>query len=155
MPRPPRGERRILPVVFPPIVNVLFSVVWIALGAPARVKSPENDAVPVVVKFVKLPVDGVVAPIAVPFIPVEVTLNAPEVMSKLFIPVEMVELLRPVKLIAPEVPVMVTPPPRTVNPFSAVKSPEEIISPSYVLITHIANTHPLSQLFSPTHTKKF
>lgn len=85
-PAPDNGEIIIFPVVLPPIVRVLFSVVWIDLGAPASVRSPEKEAVPVVVRFVKLPVEGVVLPIAVLLIPVAVTLKLPAPINKLFAP---------------------------------------------------------------------
>ena len=73
-PTPLRGLIVISPVVSPPIVNVLNSVVWIDLGAPARVRLPDIEAAPVVVRFVNVAAAGVVAPITVPLIPVAVTL---------------------------------------------------------------------------------
>lgn len=128
-PAPASGERTIFPVVPPPIVSVLFSVVWIDLGAPASVRSPENEAVPVVVRFVKLPVDGVVAPIAVLLIPVAVVLKLFEVIIKLFPPVLITEAESPERLRVPEVAVKLIAPVVRVNPLDAVINPFDVIVP--------------------------
>jgi len=45
-PTPFNGVSEIFPVVLPPIVSVLFAVVWIDRGEPASVRFPETVAVP-------------------------------------------------------------------------------------------------------------
>jgi hypothetical protein len=50
-PEPLRGFIKISPVVLPPIVRVLLSVVWIDLRPAANVRFPEIEAFPLVVKF--------------------------------------------------------------------------------------------------------
>ena len=45
-PDPFNGERKIFPVVFPPIVNVLFCVVWISPVPFLKESDPDTDAVP-------------------------------------------------------------------------------------------------------------
>ena len=115
-PFPPLGARIISPVVFPPIVKVLFAVVWMERGAPASVKLPENDAFEVVVRFVKLPVDGVVTPIAVPLIPVEVVLKLFDVIVKSFEPVSIDDAPRPESARLPDVAVTLNAPDPCVKP---------------------------------------
>ena len=95
---------------------------------------PEKEAVPVVVKFVKLPVDGVVAPIAVALMPVEVVLKFEEVNVSELEPASIVELFKPVRLRVPEVAVKLRAPPERVNPFEAVRSPAEVIAPVPVVV---------------------
>jgi len=126
---PLSGESIISPVVFPPIVRVLKSVVWIDLGAPARVRLPDTDAKPVVVRFVNVAAAGVVAPITVLLIPVAVTLKFPAVNNTLFAPKSRLEAERPVKFNAPEVPVMLTAPVEIVRPADPVRRPAEVIVP--------------------------
>ena len=87
------------------------------------------EALLVVVRLVKLPVDGVVAPMAVPLIPVEVVLKLEDVTRKLLIPVSRVTPVRFVRLSRPEVPVIETAPVVTVRPFDAVKRLFEVIVP--------------------------
>ena len=121
------------PVVLPPIVRVLKSVVWIERGAPASVRLPENEAFPVVVRVVKLPVDGVVTPIAVLLMPVAVVVKLDDVNVRAFAPASNVDAPSPVRTIAPDVPVIFTAPAVTVRPFEAVKSPLDVIVPPDVV----------------------
>ena len=132
-PVPLVGEISMFPVVSPPIVKVLFAVVCIDLGAPARVRLPETEAFPVVVSVVKAPVEGVVKPIAVPFIPVEVRLKLPEATSKLFTPKSRFDANNPVRFKAPDVPVKFTAPVVIVIPFDPVKRPADVIVPAPVV----------------------
>ncbi len=125
-PEPLRGESAIFPVVSPPIVSVLFAVVWIARAPPAKVRLPEIEAVPVVVKLVKLPVDGVVNPIAVPLIPVAVVLMLFEVIIILFPPASIDAAVRPERARVPDDAVKLSAPPVRVKPFEAVKSPPDV-----------------------------
>jgi hypothetical protein len=115
------------------MVRVLLSVVCIERGAPASVRLPEKEAFDVVVKVVKLPVDGVVAPIAVPLIPVAVVLKLAEVNVKAFEPVSIDDAPRPDKVSAPEVPVMLTAPVVVVKPLEAVSKPFDVIVPPAVV----------------------
>jgi hypothetical protein len=118
---PPREVR-----LLPETVKVLSSVV-----APCRVNDPgviadpieliEDAPVPRVVdpdevRVVKAPVEGVVAPMAVPLIPVAVVLKLPEVKVMLLAPVFIEEADRPDKVKAPEVPVKFKAPVVRVNP---------------------------------------
>jgi len=128
-PVPLRGETIMFPVVSPPIVRVLKSVVWIERGAPARVRLPDTDAKPVVVRFVNVAAAGVVAPITVLLIPVAVTLKFPAVNNTLFAPKSRLEAERPVRLKLPEVAVKFNAPVVRVNPFEAVRRPAEVIVP--------------------------
>ena len=82
----------------------------------------------------KLPVDGVVAPIAVPLIPVAVVLKLEDVKVSAFPPASIVDAPSPVSAIAPEEPVILTAPAVTVSPFEAVKSPFEVIVPPVVVV---------------------
>ena len=72
-------------------------------------------------RLLKIPLEAVVAPIAVPLIPVEVVLKFPEVIVKLFAPVLMLDDPNPDNVSAPEVPVKFKAPVVTVRPLLAVK----------------------------------
>ena len=98
-------------------------------GAPARVRLPDTDAKPVVVRFVKLPVEGVVKPMAVLLIPVEVVLKFEPVNRMLFAPALNVTPVRPVRFRFPEVPVRLIAPVVRVRPFWAVRRPLDVIVP--------------------------
>jgi hypothetical protein len=88
---------------------------------------------PVVEIVVNAPVEGVVAPIAVPLIPVAVVLKLPEVTVKLFAPVLIEEAPSPDSAKAPEVPVKLIAPVVRVNPLLAVKSAAEVMVPEPVV----------------------
>ena len=77
----------------------------------------------------KLPVDGVVAPIAVPLIPVVVVVKLPDENSKLLTPASIVDVFKPVRVSVPDPAVKFKAPPDSVNPFEAVSSPAEVIVP--------------------------
>ena len=79
------GLRIIFPVVSPPIVNGLNAVVWIVLAPPAKVKLPEAEAFPAIVRS-----------------PVEVRLKLDEVTVRALAPSVNVDGAAPVKLSAPE-----------------------------------------------------
>jgi len=75
-----------------------------------------NVVFPEEVSVVKAPVEGVVAPMAVPLIPVAVVLKLPDVKVILLAPVLIDEADRPDKAKAPEVPVKFKAPVVRVNP---------------------------------------
>lgn len=78
---------------------------------------------------VNLPVDAVVAPMAVLFIPVAVVLKFPDVKVKLFAPELIDEAPSPDSAKAPDVPVIFVAPVVCVNPFDAVSSPADVTVP--------------------------
>ena len=80
-----------------------------------------------------MPVEGVVAPIAVEFIPVEVVLKLPDVMVRLFAPVEIDEAPSPDRVKEPEVEVKESAPVVSVRPFDAVRVPALVIVPDPVV----------------------
>jgi len=98
------------------------------------VASPES-VTEVPVKAAKVPAAGVVAPITVPFIPVDVVLKFPEVNVRLLAPVLIDEAPRPVSDSAPEVPVRLTAPVVKVKPLLAVKVCVEVSAPPLVVVT--------------------
>jgi len=77
-------------------------------------------------KVVNAPVPGVVAPIAVLLIPVDVVLKLLLVIVRSLEPVEILDAERPDRVRAPEVPVRLTAPVVTVNPSEAVRRPAEV-----------------------------
>lgn len=77
----------------------------------------------------KLPVDGVVNPIAVLLIPVAVVLKLFEVIVKLFPPVFMIEADKPERFNVPDVAVRLRAPVESVNPLDAVNNPFDVIVP--------------------------
>lgn len=85
--------------------------------------------VELVASVVKAAVEGVVVPIAVALIPVAVVVRLLAAMSKLFIPVEIVDPERPVKFNPPEVAVKLSAPVVCVKPLDAVNSPADVIAP--------------------------
>ena len=118
---PPREVK-----LLPETVKVLSSVV-----APCKVSDPGVILEPIVftdeapvprvvdpdeVRVVKAPVEGMVAPMAVPLIPVAVVLKLPDVKVILLAPVFIEEADRPDKVKAPEVPVKFKAPVVSVNP---------------------------------------
>ena len=82
----------------------------------ARVVAPVDERV------VKAAVEGVVAPIAVPLIPVAVVLKLAEVMVRLFPPREIEEALSPERLMVPLVAVRFKAPDERVKPLEAVSN---------------------------------
>jgi hypothetical protein len=88
-----------------------------------------NVDVPVAVRLVNAPVDGVVAPMAVELIPVAVVFRLPAVMVRLFPPAEMLEADNPDKAKAPEVAVRFSAPVVWVSPLLAVSVPAAVTVP--------------------------
>jgi hypothetical protein len=80
--------------------------------------------------LVNLPVDAVVAPIAVELIPVAVVLRLDDVNVKALAPVEIEEAERPDNAKAPEVPVKLSAPVVNVKPLLAVNNPEKVGFPT-------------------------
>ena len=134
LPSPGVEEPRVL---FPETVkSPVISVLSLRERFPllSEIASVTERAPPTVVSFVEVrvvnaPVDLVVAPIAVPLIPVDVVLKLAEVKVKSFAPVLMEEAPKPESESAPDVPVMLTAPVVTVNPFEAVSKPAEVMVP--------------------------
>jgi len=104
-------------------------VAIVTLLAPALAKS----VAPVEVKVENLPVEGVVAPIAVPLIPVAVVLKLFAVTERLFEPVLIEEVPSPARDNAPDVPVRFSAPVVKVKPLLAVRSPADVIVPVLVV----------------------
>lgn len=103
---------------------------------PAMVSAPELEVRSVALvdeRVVKAPVDGVVKPIAVLLIPVEVVLKLLVVMVRSFAPVLMLEAPKPDRVRAPEVAVRFKAPVVWVSPLEAVKVPAEVIAPEPVV----------------------
>src|SRR5947199_150527 len=99
---------------------------------PAVNMLPAPDAsivLPFEERVVKAAVAGVDAPIAVPLIPVAVTLKLPEVINKLFTPASIDEAASPERASAPALAVKFNAPEVWVKPFEAVRSPAEVIVP--------------------------
>ncbi len=90
---------------------------------------PEIEAVPVVVRLVKLPVDGVVKPMAVPLIPVAVVLRLFELIIMLFPPASIDAAVKPESARVPEDAVRFNAPPVNVKPLEAVSKPALVIVP--------------------------
>lgn len=90
--------------------------------------------VPPELRVVKAPVEAVEAPMAVELMPVEVVLKWPLVMFKSPLERVMVEAVKPVRLMAPEVPVRLTAPVVTVKPLEAVKVWETVKAPELVVV---------------------
>jgi hypothetical protein len=93
---------------------------------------------PVSVTLVNLPVDAVVAPIAVELIPVAVVLKWPDVMVKSLAPVFIDEAPKPDKAKAPEVPVRLIAPVVNVKPLLAVNVCVDVKAPVFVVVTPVA-----------------
>src|SRR6188768_4294719 len=88
------------------IVDPLTETAPVVLPAVNVAPAPEESVVsPDEARVVNAAVDGVEAPRAVALIPVAVVLKLPEVMTKLFAPVEILEALKPERVRAPEVAV--------------------------------------------------
>lgn len=85
-------------------------------------------------RVVKAAVEGVVAPIAVEFIPVALAVKLEEVMVRGFAPVEIDDADRPERLSAPDVAVRFMAPLDRVNPFDALKSPADVTAPDPVVV---------------------
>ncbi len=83
----------------------------------------------VAVKVVNVPVEGVVAPIAVELIPVAVVVKLPEVKLMLFEPALMDDAESPERDRAPDVAVRFSAPVVCVKPFEAVSVDAEVIVP--------------------------
>src|SRR5579871_3788302 len=114
-----------------PTPSKLLTVV-VPVVLPIVVFAPAPEAKTVVLfeeSVVKAAVDGVVNPIAVELIPVAVVLKFPEVIKRLFAPVEMVEALSPERFNAPDVPVRFNAPVVKVKPFCAVNSALDVMVP--------------------------
>jgi hypothetical protein len=109
---------------------------------PAVVR-PESVREVVPVTVVNLPVDAVVAPMAVALIPVAVVLKLEDVTVRALTPVLIDEADRPDKLTAPEVPVRLTAPLVRVSPLDAVNSPAEVMAPVPVVEILAAVVFPL------------
>jgi hypothetical protein len=90
---------------------------------------PERVTVLFAARVVKLPLPGVVTPIAVLLIPVLVVVILPDVISKLFAPVLIVDSLSPDKLIVPLVLVRLIAPVVRVSPFAATNVPLDVVVP--------------------------
>ena len=90
---------------------------------------------PVEDKVVNAPVFGVVAPMAVPLIPVAVVLKLPDVKVKLLAPVLIDVAPSPDKFKAPDVAVRFKAPVVWVNPLEAVKVWLEVKAPLLVVVT--------------------
>ena len=119
------------PVALPIATLPVLVVAIFTSAAPAVPRL----VVPVEESVVKAPVEGVVAPIAVLLMPVAVTLKLPDVMSKLFPPVEIEDAFKPLKVNVPEVAVRFNAPVVCVNPLDAVNKPAEVIVPVPVVET--------------------
>ena len=136
---------------------VVISAVWF----PARVRTPAVDrlklvevncSVPEPLPIAVLPetdervvpwvddrvvnaaVDGVVAPIAVALIPVEVVLKLVEVKVRTLVPADIVEFPRPVMLMLPVVAVRLIAPLERVKPLLAVRSWVTVNAPALVVV---------------------
>lgn len=77
----------------------------------------------------KLPVDGVVTPIAVLLIPVAVVLKLFDVIVKLFPPVFIIDADNPERFRVPDVAVRLRAPVVRVNPLDAVNNPFDVMVP--------------------------
>lgn len=122
---PPLEASANVPVELPTVTFPVPVVAIVTLLAPAVAifVAPVEDNV------VNAPVDAVVAPIAVLFIPVAVVLKCPEVNVMSFAPEFIEEALKPERAKAPEVAVKLSAPVVRVKPFDAVSDPAEIIVP--------------------------
>jgi hypothetical protein len=109
---------------------------------PAVVR-PESVIEVVPVTVVNLPVDAVVAPMAVELIPVAVVLKLDDVTVRALAPVLIDEADRPDRLRVPEVPVKLTAPVVRVSPLEAVNSPAEVMAPVPVVEILLAVVFPL------------
>ena len=124
-------------VLFPETVkSPVMSVLSLRERLPllSEIASVTERAPPTVVSFVEMrvvnaPDDLVVAPIAVPLIPVDVVLKLAEVKVKSFAPVLMEEAPKPESESAPDVAVRFKAPVVSVNPLDAVSSPADVIDP--------------------------
>ena len=103
-------------------------------GAPAKVRFPDTDALPVVVSVVNVAAAGVVAPMTVPLIHVVVTLKLPAVKRTLLAPKSNDEAPRPARDNDPEVAVRLSAPVVSVKPFEAVNNPAEVTVPIPVVV---------------------
>ena len=115
---------------FTPTAPVVLPKVVVEVAVEDRVVLPLD------VRVVNLALDCVSVPIAVPLIPVKVVLKLvavtnrfPAVRVKLFVPVLIDEADNPERANAPDVPVTLTAPALTVNPFVAVSNPLEVMVP--------------------------
>lgn len=126
---PPFDVRANVPVALP---IVIFPVPVVAIFTSEAPNVP-RFVVPDDERVVNAPVDGVVAPIAVLFIPVAVVLKLPDVIRILFDPKSMDEADNPDSDNAPEVAVKLRAPVVKVNPFEAVSKAFEVIVPEPVV----------------------
>ena len=130
VPTPRKLFTVVVPDAFP---NTTFPVPVVAIFTFEAPVVPRL-VVPVDVNVVNTPLDAVVAPIAVLLIPVAVVLKCPDVISKSFPPVEILDALNPDSVNVPEVAVKFNAPVVCVNPFEAVNNPFDVIVPPDLLI---------------------
>jgi hypothetical protein len=123
--RPPFDVNAKVPVALP---RTIFPVPVVAIFTSDAPEVP-RFVVPVDDKVVNAPVDGVVAPIAVLFIPVDVVLKLFEIIVRSFAPKLMLDADSPERDSAPDVAVRLRAPLDNVNPFDAVSSAFEVIVP--------------------------
>lgn len=123
--KPPFEIKANVPVAFP---RTIFPVPVVAIFTSDAPEVP-RFVVPVDDKVVNAPVDGVVAPIAVLFIPVDVVLKLFEVIVRSFTPKSILEADSPERFNAPVVAVRFSAPVVRVNPFDAVSKALEVIVP--------------------------
>jgi hypothetical protein len=117
---------------FDPITWKVPVVLPIVVVAPAP---DDKVVVPVEVKVVKAPVDGVEAPMAVELMPVEVVVKCPEVKLISFDPASIDEAERLLKVNVPDEAVRFKAPPVRVNPLVAVRSSDEVKAPLFKVVT--------------------
>jgi hypothetical protein len=138
LPSPAVAEPR---VVFPetvksPVTSVLpFKEMLELLSeiAPATVNVPPTVVLPVEERVVKAPLAGVDAPMAVPLMPVAVTLKLPDVINALLAPELSVNPVSPVADIFPDVEFILNNPVDNVKPLEAVRRPAEVTVPEPVV----------------------
>ena len=115
----PEVKERLVPlpvVILPaPTKPKAVALVLMVSREEAPVRAPPVDVY-------KRQVEGVVAPMAVPLIPVEVVLKFPEVMVRLLLPREIEEALKPERLRVPLVAVRFRAPDERVKPLEAVNN---------------------------------
>ena len=127
-------ERVVIPETAPVVVRLkAFDIKErVPVALPMVVAAPAPEASVVVLfeeRVVKAPLPGVVAPMAVALIPVEVVLKFPAVKVRLFAPVLIEEAPRPERARVPEVPVRFKAPVVKVKPLEAVKVDENLPVP--------------------------
>jgi hypothetical protein len=119
----------------------LEPMTWKVLPELPMAVFPEVEAnvvAPVEVRLVKVPAAGVVAPMAVELIPVEVVVKWPEVKLMSFDPALIDEAERFESAIVPELAVKFKAPVVNVKPSEAVKVSVEVKGPLLVVVTPVA-----------------